>query len=332
LAISKDGKFDLNLLPIAVAILDARSVSKAADTLGMSQPSVSAALRKLRTVFGDRLFVKSARGVEPTPRALALVSAARVILSHVREELFSELSFDPFKYKDSFNLGLTEIGELLYLPSILERMKRLAPQATVRSVSVRRDEIGHELRSGRVDLVIGNYRELPDKNVYKQGLFPFEYACLLRADHPLRSARPSFAELLRLQYVFVRSQLQPVTGIFEQFMAHKMARSNASLVAANWLCIPRIVATSDLAAFLPLHLAVYYCKTMPNLRVVSVPTGFPSFVISQYWHGRFQDDPKIKWLRSLISQLLSGGPGSSIKLIMGLKPSNKRAESISAVL
>jgi len=69
LAISKDGKFGLNLLPIAVAILDARSVSKAADTLGMSQPSVSAALRKLRTVFGDRLFVKSARGVEPTPRA-----------------------------------------------------------------------------------------------------------------------------------------------------------------------------------------------------------------------------------------------------------------------
>lgn len=329
MASTKASKFDLNLLPIAVALLQARSVTKAADKLGMSQPAVSSALRKLRTVFGDQLFVKSARGIEPTPRALVLIPAAGLILSRVEQDLFSELSFDPFKYKDSFTLGLTEIGELLYLPLIIKNLKRLAPQATVRSVSVPRREISQELRNGKVDLVIGAYPGLHDKNIHQQRLYPGEFACLVRAGHPIRRGRLSLEDLLSLDHVIVQSQAQPPMGIFEQLEARKITRAKITLITSNWLCIPRIVATSDLAALMPLHLAVHYYRSMPNLRIVALPAGIPSFLVAQCWHSRFEDDPKNKWLRTLLWQLLSGGWGSSVKLMTGLRPSPKKADSTS---
>ncbi len=331
MASTKTNKFDLNLLPIAVALLQARSVTKAAEKLGMSQPAVSAALRKLRTVFGDQLFVKSARGIEPTPRALALIPAAGLILSRVEQDLFSELSFDPFEYKDSFTLGLTEIGELLYLPSIMKSLRRLAPHATVRSVSVLRREIAQELRSGKVDLVIGAYPGLHDKNIHQQGLFPAEFACLVRAGHSIRRARLSFEDLLSLEHVIVQSHDQPPTGIFEQLEARKKARAQISLITSNWLCIPRIVATSDLTALIPLHLAVYYCNAMPDLKILAIPAEIPGFSVAQYWHSRFQDDPKNRWLRTLMSQLLSGESGSSVRLMMRLSPSVKKTSSTSAI-
>ncbi len=290
----------------------------------MSQPAVSAALRKLRTVFGDQLFVKSARGIEPTPRALVLIPAASLILSRVEQDLFSELSFDPFKYKDNFTLGLTEIGELVYLPVVMKSLKQLAPQATVRSVSLSRREISQELRNGKVDVVIGAYPGLHDKNICQQRLYSGEFACLLRDRHPIRRGRLAVEDLLSLDHVIVQSQAQPPTGIFEQLEAFKIARAKISLITSNWLCIPRIVATSDLAALMPLHLAVHYHRSMPNLRIVALPAEVPSFSVAQYWHSRFQDDPKNKWLRQLLSQLLSGGSGWSVKLMTALRPSGRR--------
>jgi DNA-binding transcriptional LysR family regulator len=311
---AKSRKFDLNLLPIAVAILHARSVTKAAEKLNMSQPAVSAALRKLRTVFDDQLFVKSARGVEPTPKALALIPAASLILSRVEQDLFSELSFDPLEYKDNFTLGLTQVGELLYLPIIIRSLKRLAPQAAVRSFPVMRNELPHILRDGKVDLVIGAYSEFSAKNVHQRTLFTGGFACLVRADHPVRKREISREEFRGLEHVIVRTQDQILASIWEDQEAHSRIR----LVASNWLCLPRVIATSDLAVVVPLHLAVYYCRLMKNLRIIALPPGFPTFSVNQYWHVRFHDEPRNKWFRTLVGNLLSGEPGSAVRMIMGL--------------
>src|SRR6476660_778634 len=115
-------KFDLNLLVIAVALYDERSVSKAAQKLGMSQPAVSMALRKLRTAFNDPLFVRAAKGITPTPRAHALVGSARPLLPELFESAMAEQAFDPRACTRPFTFALSDIGEMVFVPKLLARL------------------------------------------------------------------------------------------------------------------------------------------------------------------------------------------------------------------
>lgn len=108
--------FDLNLLPILLALHDARSVSMAAQQLGMSQPGVSTALGKLRAAFDDPLFVRTSRGMEPTPRALALIPAARDVLARVQQGILETGAFDPATTTHTFSISLSDVGEMVFLP------------------------------------------------------------------------------------------------------------------------------------------------------------------------------------------------------------------------
>ena len=128
--------FDLNLLPVALAIHEERSVSGAARKLGMSQPAVSVALNKLRRALGDPLFVRTAHGMEPTPRALALVSPTRDILHRLQTGVLASVEFDPATTERKFTVALSDIGEMTILPRLLDRLRRDAPRASICSVTM----------------------------------------------------------------------------------------------------------------------------------------------------------------------------------------------------
>src|SRR5437773_4864923 len=129
-------KFDLNLLPIALAIYDELSVSRAARRLGMSQPAVSMALRKMRTAFNDPMFIRTAGGIAPTPRAHALVKVARPLFTSVQETLLADENFNPRVTGRPFVFALSDVGEMVFLPRLLERLRAAAPQATIKSISM----------------------------------------------------------------------------------------------------------------------------------------------------------------------------------------------------
>ena len=144
-------KLDLNLLPIALALYDERNVTRAAQRLGMSQPAVSIALRKLRGRFDDQLFVRAPNGITPTPRAHALIEVARPLVTQLFDGLLADDRFDPPSTTRPFTFALSDVGEMVFLPRLLERLRGHAPNASIRSVSVSPEETAEGLESGQID-------------------------------------------------------------------------------------------------------------------------------------------------------------------------------------
>src|SRR5687768_13713354 len=172
---------DLNLLPIAFALYDELSVSRAARVLGMSQPAVSMALRRLRETFHDPLFVSVPTGIVPTPRAHALVRSARPLVEQLQENLKTDEVFDPARTASTFVIALSDIGELAFLLRLLNAFRAQAPQCVIRSVAVPPAQLAHELEKGEIDLAVGYYPTLSSKSFRQRRVETQHFACLMRA-------------------------------------------------------------------------------------------------------------------------------------------------------
>jgi len=184
-------QFDLNLLRVLVAIHDEGSVSAAALSLGISQPAVSSALARLRPAIGDALFVKTSRGMDPTPRARSLVVAARDILGRVGSAILEHSAFDPLTYQQTFTFAMSDIGEMVFLPKLVEYLQDHAPNAAVRSTTLPPEQVEQGLENGTIDLAIGYFPDLKRSSFYQQRLFTHHFTCLLRSGHPIRSRQIS---------------------------------------------------------------------------------------------------------------------------------------------
>ena len=210
---------DLNLLPIAFALYDELSVSRAARLLGMSQPAVSMALRKLREAFDDPLFIRVPAGIAPTPRAHAIVQAARPLVTQLQEDLVKGQTFDPATSTRAFTLALSDVGEMAFLPLVLGPLRSEAPNCAIRSISVPPGQLAHELERGEVDVAIGYLPSLASKNFRQRRLSTHRFACLLRADHPARAKRLSAADFLAAEHIVIREDgrsQEVVERVFEQ--------------------------------------------------------------------------------------------------------------------
>src|SRR5262245_53494918 len=198
-------KLNLNLLPIAFALYDKRSVSAAAKALGMSQPAVSMALGKLRAHFNDPLFVRASRGVEPTPRAHELVKTSRPLVARLQDDLLSAQTFDAALSTRPFNFALFDIGEMVFLPRLIERLHIEAPRCSIRSLSMPPQHVARGLEKGEIDLAIGYFPDLVQNNFFQQRLYTDHFACLMRAGHPLYAKRLSSKAFLEVEHAVVHA-------------------------------------------------------------------------------------------------------------------------------
>src|SRR5262245_41096437 len=192
-------KPDLNLLPIAFALYDELSVCRAAQVLGMSQPAVSMALRKLRAIFSDPLFIRAPGGVTPTPRAHALVRAIRPLVERLQKDLLTEEHFDPALSTRTISIALSDVGEMVFLPKLLERIRVRAPQCAIRSVSMPPTQLVSGFEKGDIDLALGYFPDLTKHDFLQQRLFTHHFACLMRAGHPRRAKRLSLENFLAME-------------------------------------------------------------------------------------------------------------------------------------
>jgi DNA-binding transcriptional LysR family regulator len=151
---------DLNLLRVFNAIIEERSLTRAGQRLALSQPAVSYSLGRLRTLFGDPLFIRTRVGMQPTPIALELAAIVARALDTVREALRYAERFDPAISTRTFRLSLSDAGELAYLPPICAALQRLAPRVKLRIEPTPVEEIEEALRVSRLDFAIGNLPEL----------------------------------------------------------------------------------------------------------------------------------------------------------------------------
>jgi DNA-binding transcriptional LysR family regulator len=300
-------QLDLNLLYILVALDERRSVSGAAQKLHRSQPGVSVALGKLREFFGDPLFVRSGRGMQPTPRATALIESARSVLSWIGSDIVAEAAFDPGTSDGAVTLVLSDVGEVILLPTLLKHLRELMPKTMVRSVTLPASEVGAQLESGEVDLAIGYFPDLKQRNFYQQTLYSDTFASLIRSGHRVRADKLSIQQYLALEHavVHVESRSQEV---IEKFLARRQLRRQIVLETPHFASAPIIVSQSDLIVTIPEPLARYFSSVAAGVRVVQLPFDPPRIAIKQFWHRKFHHDERSRWLRALVYRLFQRSP------------------------
>ena len=295
-------ELDLNLLRVLVAIDDKRSVSAAAIQLQRSQPSVSSALGKLRTFFADPLFVRSGNTMQPTPRAVEIMDPVRGVLSRIGMEIVAAPTFEPASSHRPIVLALSDVGEVVFLPAILQHLRQVAREATLRSVSLPAEEVAAGLEAGTIDLALGYFPNLKRHNFFQQTLFSDSFTCLIRADHPVRSPRLSQKQFMQLDHAVVRAESR-TEEVIERFLARRRIRRRVRLTTPHFASVPPIVEQSDLVVTVPVPLARYFSTVSARIRVVRPPFDPPRIDLKQIWHRKFHHDARNRWLRSLMCAL-----------------------------
>lgn len=298
-------RLNLNLLPIVVALYDERSVSGAAKALGMSQPAVSLALRKLRAHVNDPLFIRVVRGVEPTPRARELVKAARPLVARLQEGMLAEQTFDPARSARALTFALFDIGEMVFLPRLIERLRARAPHCSIRSVSMPPKLIARGLEKGEIDLAIGYFPDLVQNNFFQQRLLTARFACLMRAGHPLYAKRLALKAFMDVEHVVVHAEGRS-HEVVERRLVRRRIHRKIALHTPHFLSIPIVVSRSDLIATVPRALALYFARLAPQQFAVAMPpVDVGSFDVKQHWHRRFHYDARNRWLRRQVAELFN---------------------------
>jgi DNA-binding transcriptional LysR family regulator len=296
--------FDLNLLPVLVAIHEHGSVTAAAQHLGISQPAVSTALAKLRHQYGDPLFHRSGHGMKATVRMRALIQPLRDALVRMDDTFVSETAFNPRTTQRTFTFAMSDLGEMVFMPQILQRIRKLAPRAAVRSVAAGVPQIARGLENGEIDLAVGYFPDLREKSFVEKHLFFHHFVCLLRADHPVTASALTMAQFLKLEHAVVYGAGRTYE-VFERHLRAKKIHRKVVLETPHFLSIPSVIARSDLVVTVPHAVGVFARDLHTNIRMVQPPLRTPKIDLKMHWHRNFQRDPKNKWLREVVASLFT---------------------------
>ncbi|MEO8123428.1 MAG: LysR family transcriptional regulator [Burkholderiales bacterium] len=283
---------DLNLLRVFDAVHRHRSVSRAAEQLGLSQPAVSHALTRLRLLLKDALFVRSGAGMRPTPRADQLALAIAAALEMLEQALLEAEVFDPRRSSKTFRLHMSDMGEGVFLPGLMHDVRRVAPGVRIDSYQFEIAQIEEALEVGGLDFAIGF---LPGvEGTAQHALLDDRYVLLMRAGHPQAEAAAGAKGLRGLDYILVRQHTQT---------AHLLQRlglqDRVRLSIPHFMVLPRLVADTDLAVILPRQTALGFAEG-GAFRIVETDFGEAGFTVALHWSRRRGNDPALRWLRELI--------------------------------
>jgi DNA-binding transcriptional LysR family regulator len=294
-------EIDLNLLVVFDALLRARSVSRAARQLGMSQPATSFALNRLRKTFGDPLFVRTARGIHPTPFSEAMAAPLEAVIDRIRADLLQQPIFDPATAERAVTFNMQDIGELVFLPQIMDQLSKLAPGLQIRTVNLPASELEPALRKGEVDLAVGFFPELGSAAVYQQRLFTHDFVCIVRGDHPTIGG-----ELTRKQFVEGRHAVVHPAGHMNDSLEAELQQQGLtrqiSVRLEHFLAVPTMLERSDLIFTVPYAIGASLAR-LAAIKLVKPPFKARPRVVRQHWHSRFQHDAANRWLRGVVADL-----------------------------
>lgn len=292
---------DLNLLVVFDRLVQDGRVSRVADSLGLSQPAVSNALRRLRDLLDDELFLRTPAGMAPTPYALQLAEPVAQALRGLQGALNVRASFDPARSERCFTLAMTDVGEIYFLPVLMDALAREAPGVTLRCVPVADASLREDMAAGRVDLALGSLPQL-QAGFFQQALFRQRYVALMRAGHPLATASAPLNATQYRQAAHVRV-VSAGTGhgqVDEALQRLGVARQ-VQLTVPHYVALGQVLGSTDLVATVPERLAERLSG--PHALVARPLTlRLPASTIAQLWHAHLHRDPGHQWLRGLVAQ------------------------------
>jgi len=292
---------DLNLLVVFDALLRHRSVSGAARALKMSQPATSYALNRLRKMFGEPLFVRTSRGIHPTPYADGLSTSLEAILDRIRSDLLQQPTFDPSTEQRSVTINMQDIGELVFLPRILARLNEVAPGLQLRTANLPVSLLEAALRSGEVDIAIGYFPDVVSAALFQQRLFSHAFVCIVRGDHPTIKDQMTRRQFLDGQHAIVHPAGHMNDSLEAELSAQGLTRK-VSVRIEHFLAVPAILSQSNLIFTVPYAIGASLAK-LADIKLVKPPFKARPRVIRQHWHARFHHDPANRWLRSVVADL-----------------------------
>ncbi|WP_193323669.1 LysR family transcriptional regulator [Alkalilimnicola sp. S0819] len=291
---------DLNLLAVFDAIYTERNITRAAASLGMSQPALSNALGRLRKLLQDPLFERNSKGVSPTPRARQLSVPIRDALNLIRNTLSEQWLFDYAQAEHRFTVAMSDYSESVLLPPLMDWLSKLAPGVSLRTVPIVERTLPAALADGEVDLAVGHIPFL-DEHFHAQRLLDEQFLAVVRQDHPEIRDHLSLALYTRYPHIIVtpRSSRGPLVDAALQ--ARGLSRRIA-LELPNFLSIPVLLAQTDFISNLPQRVARSYAQLM-NLRLLEPPVSIGQVHMQQYWHARSEHDPASRWLRRAVAEI-----------------------------
>jgi DNA-binding transcriptional LysR family regulator len=293
-------RYDLNLLPIFIALMEERNVTRAAERVGMTQPALSNALARLRLMLQDQLFVRERYGIQPTPVALELAPAIADALAHLDDAVLGQQAFDPSRAERLFTIAPNGYVEFVLVPAIVARLQQVAPGIKLRLTPYGNDLVETGAVSGTTALVLGRIVDPPD-NLVVQHLMDEGLACAVRSGHPEIGDAMTREQFESLKHVNIVPPGRMRAGLF-QALAHQQVKRDVAISVTNFFAVAEMVAVTDYCATLP----ILICRRLmqdPRLKILPAPVDLGSFPVEMAWHIRYRHDPAHRWLRTLIQDV-----------------------------
>jgi DNA-binding transcriptional LysR family regulator len=297
---------DFTLLAAFEALLLERNVTRAADRVGMAQPSMSNALSRLRSLFDDELFVRTPKGMQPTTRALALARPITEMLGQVRRLLDADTAFDPATSERRFVLGVAPFATYTMLPPFVRMFRREAPHAQVQYFSLELQDEARLLDESQIDLAVGIVVDLP-KRFCTRVLFRDRPVCITRKAHPALRDGLTLERFVALPHVHATHYMQTVVdGALAQ---HGLTR-RVVMSGHNYLAVGVMVAHSDLLAIVPARMA-HHMAHRGEIDVHELPLPLEEQPVGLAWSKHGQSDPAVMWLRDRICDVMADRPATA---------------------
>jgi DNA-binding transcriptional LysR family regulator len=284
---------DLNLFVVFEAVYNERNLTRAAEVLCITQPAVSNALNRLRKNFDDQLFVRTAKGMVPTPVADNIVGRVREALQLMEAAVTEGDVFDPATSDKAFSLSMNDISENVVLSPLMQAIQQQAPGVSLHCFTVPRDNIEKELAAGTLDLAI-DVPTIATPQLCNHNIVRERYVCALRKDHPLVGESLTFDDYLTLGHIHVSSRRQG-QGYVDIALNRLGRQRKIQLRVTRYQEVATIVQNSDLAMTVPLGLAKQF-----DLKIMELPFPLPNIESNLYWHKSADLDQANQWLRQLI--------------------------------
>jgi DNA-binding transcriptional LysR family regulator len=293
---------DLNLLVVFQEVFQERQISMAAKRLRLSQSAVSNALARLRRTFDDELFVRTSQGMQPTPFAVQLAEPVAAALANISLALNPQEPFNPAVSSRRFTLAMTDVGEVYFMPVLVEKLSALAPHIQINTVRASTIDLKTEMEAGRVDLAIGAFDDVSTA-LYQRRLFRQSYVSMFRAGHPLGLGTLTLMRFLAAPHLLVSSLESPYNRI-NQMLEKAGVRASTKFSVPHFTAVPYIVSNTDLVVTVPQKLAERAAVPF-NLEYLRPPLRLPSLQTNIFWHRRFNQDDGNQWLRGLVAEFFS---------------------------
>jgi len=292
-------KLDLEWLQVFEEVYRTRSISRAAEHLGIAQASASVAIQKLRDHFGDQLFTRTPAGMQPTSYASEIRADIASVLGLLLKVRHAHAAFDPASSSRTFRVSATDIRQLVMLPRLVNTLRQVAPAVRIHADPM--SELTPRLMTeGQIELAIGRLPHV-ESGFMQRTLLDEEFVCLASAQHPRIRAPLTLEAVLQERHLQVSlSGTGTGASIVDKALAEHRLQVEVGLRVASFLPVGRIVAESELLAFVPRSLGVALAQR-EQIQVLDSPIAIPVYPVRLYWHERFQADPGHAWLRQLIA-------------------------------